>query len=300
MKLFERSNSLIAIVWLAVIIIAVLSKTTYAGPLFSEWGLPMALAEPVGGGCPMESPDGNMLYTASGRDGTLDIFIYERDGRALTFQGPMKVGAPVSLDNTQDFCPTPLKGGWLMFISNREGGCGGNDIYISKNNPAKGWSEPRNLGCAPDGPNTPGSELTPSLVTTSNGIYLYFSSNVNGSQDIYKSLMDLDGTFGPGVAVSELNTEAADQQPNVRRDGLEIVFASNWDNPDGNLDIWTATRESVDEAWSNFRNLSSDLSFPTVNGNETRPSLSWDGMRLYYRSRGTIYVSERNPGKVTR
>ena len=33
--------------------------------------------------------------------------------------------------------------------------CGLGDIYVTRRNPAHGWSEPEHLACAPDGPNSP-------------------------------------------------------------------------------------------------------------------------------------------------
>ena len=275
-----------------------------AGPKFSDW----TASTPAGlpGGCPIESRDGNKLFVAGGFDGTLDIFYYERRGRMGDFDplNRTKVADPVSDPVASDFCPTPLQGQVLLFVSNREGGCGGTDIYSSRYNPgADEWSVPRNLGCAPDGPNTAGNELSPSLITTAAGTSLYFSSGpedplvpiyVTG-QDLYESQMRADGSFEPGTAVSELNTDAADRQPNVSRNGLEIVFASNRDS-DGVGDIWYASRASVSEAWSAPVNLSDTIPFATATADESRPSFSWDGKRLYYGS-GGVYVSTRKPGE---
>jgi hypothetical protein len=186
-----------------------------------------------------------------------------------------------------------------MFVSNRAGGCGGSDIYVSRYSPGKDqWSEPRNLGCAPDGPNTDGFELSPSLVKTNVGTLLFFStgSGITQGQDLYESRMRVDGTFGPGMAITELNTlgDVNDRQPNVGRNGLEIVFASNRDD-DGVGDIWTSTRNSVYEAWSAPVNLSDTIPFTTAAAGESRPSLSWDGKRLYYGS-GGVHLSTRGPG----
>lgn len=285
-----------AVFLFAVCAVAAFAEPQLSPPHFSEWSFPTAVAgQQPPDGCPIESRDGNSLYTASPRAGTLDVWVYERRGRHGPFSGPTRVEEPVSLDEANDFCPTPLQGKWLMFVSDRSDGCGETDIYISKKNPNTGWSEPRNLGCAPDGPNTSGVELSPSLVTTSEGMYLYFSTDVDGDQDIYRSLMGPDGAFAPGVAVAELNTAEVDQQPNVRRDGLEIVFASNRSGG-GTQDIWTASRDSVNEPWSDLRNLSVELEFPTVGVSETRPSLSWDRKRLYYGAAGIVYVSEREEG----
>lgn len=110
--------------------------------------------------------------------------------------------------------------------------------------------------------------------------------------------MGPDGSFSAGLPVVELNTVASDQQPNVRRDGLEIVFASTRAG-NGTHDIWSASRDSVHQPWSDLRNLSAELAFPTVGGNETRPSLSWDRTRLNYGAAGIIYVSERSPGGIS-
>jgi hypothetical protein len=55
--------------------------------------------------------------------------------------------------------------------------------------------------------------------------------------------------------VTELNSAAADLRPNVRKDGLEIVFDSNRPGTLGGFDIYSATRESVDDPWSAPVNL---------------------------------------------
>lgn len=272
--------------------VLLVASSVQAGPGFSEWGPPVAT---VGGGCPMESRDGNELYTASGSAGTLDIWVYQRDGRNGSFGNRTRLGEPVSLDDADDFCPTPLTGNWLMFVSTRSGpeACGGTDIYLARYRPTppRSWGPALPLGCAPEGPNTAGTEFSPSLVNTSEGTVLYYSSDVDGDQDIYRSEMAPDGSFGPGTPVAALNTDFEDLQPNVSRDGLTVVFASNRDS--GVADIFMATRESLEDEWSAPRNLSVELQFPTAGTAETRPSLSWDLKRLYYGSSGLVYVSER-------
>jgi len=262
-------------------------------PLADDWGTPTATT--AIGGCPMESRDGNELYTAAGSLGTLDIWVYRRGGRAGVFADRTRLEWPVSLDDADDFCPTPLSGNYLMFVSTRDvaQACGGSDIYLARYNTNTGESDgdAQHLACAPDGPNTAGVEFSPSVVTTSAGTALYYSSNVGGDQNIYRSEMAPDGSYGPGVAVDSLNTAFDDRQPNVSRDGLTIVFASNRDS--GVFDIFMAERDSVNDEWSAPRNLSAELAFPTAGSDETRPSLSWDMKRLYYGSSGVIYVSER-------
>jgi len=286
----------------ALAALSVVASPAHAGPTFSEWSTSTATG--LAGGCPIESRNGNQLFVAGGFEGSLDIFYYERSGRTDTFGDRTKVADPVSKPATADgdvldFCPTPLPGNALLFVSNRAGGCGGSDIYASYYNPGQdAWSEPRNLGCAPDGPNTTGFELSPSVVETAMGTLLYFSTGagIGLGQDIYESRLRMDGSFSPGMPVMELNTPGAvnDRQPNVGRNGLEIVFASDRDS-DGIGDIWTATRSSVFEAWSPPVNLSDTVPFATQGADESRPSLSWDGKRLYYGS-GGVYISTRKSG----
>lgn len=281
------------------VVLGAYAAPSQAARTYSEWSTP----EPtVGGGCPIESKNKKFLYTASRSAGTLDIWVYRRrvDKGSSRFESRMRAEAPVSLDDADDFCPTPLPNRWLMFVSDRdvEGACGGTDIYITRYRPnpppkPKRAGEATNLGCGPDGPNTTGTELSPALVKTSEGTFLYFSSDVGGNQDLYRSVLQPDGRYSAGQPVASLNTAGDDRQPNLSRDGLTIVFASDRDS--GGFDIFMATRESVLSPWSEPRNLSWDLDFPTKTMGETRPSISWDDKRLYFGAGGTVYLSTRRP-----
>lgn len=280
-----------------------------AGPVaqarvLGEWEAPA----PVTGvnsaateGCPIEAPDAGSLYLMSTRSGgDQDIWWAPRldDG---SFAEPELLPEPVN-SAANDFCPTPLRGKWLLFVSNRGGtdaygtaACGGGDIYVTRLSPSTGtWTPARNLGCAANGgPNGPGTEYGPSVVETAEGTFLYFSSGGapdTNTQDIYASRETSPGSFGAPEAVASLNTaDRSDMMPNVRKDGLEVVFASNRDGGKGSFDIWTATRPTTASAWSTPTNLGA----VNTAGSDTRPSLSWDATRLYLGSSGDIWVSRR-------
>jgi hypothetical protein len=83
------------------------------------------------------------------------------------------------------------------------------------------------------------------------------------------------------VPVAELNSAAMDIQPNVRRDGRELVFASNRGGASafGGQDIWVATGKNVNGPWSAPVNLGAAVN---TAANETRPSLSRAVTRLYF------------------
>jgi hypothetical protein len=254
-------------------------------------------------GCPIESPDGLSLYIMStrGAGGDQDIWVATRADTGDNFGEPQMLPAPVNSD-ANDFCPTPLRGNWLLFVSTRGGtdafgtaACGGGDIYLTRRSPATGeWAPPRNLGCTFNGgPNGAGTEFGPTVVETDAGRLLLFSSGGDlgtNTQDIYASLDQGDWTFGPREAVAALNSPRDDVMPNISKDGREIVFASNRDGGQGDFDIWSSTRTSVLEPWTAPTNLGTAVNGP---GRETRPALSWDGSRLYFGRSGEIYLSSR-------
>ena len=280
-----------------------------------EWSAPVAVAP---GGCPIETRDGKFLYTAAGPADTngLDIWALRRNADTNTYDLRTKLGAPVSVDGANDFCPTPVMDDWLMFVSTRDGAdkCGepgampgltGADIFVTRFTVTtdgtalqmQDHGDPLRLACYPNGPNTKGTKFAPSLLSTPDGTFLFYSNNhdgvaTTGSQDIFMSQLQPDGSYGPGVAVTALNSTFEDQQPNVSRDGLSIVFASN---RDGNMDIFRSTRATTADAWGTPHNLSVEFAFPSAGSAETRPSISWDQQRLYYGADGQVYLSHKAP-----
>ena len=279
-----------------------------AGPHFSAWAPAQKLDEVAGNnaevntplldGCPIQAPDGLSLYMASNRPGGLgglDIWVSSRERADAPWSAPVNLGAPVN-SAADDFCPTPIHGGGLLFVSREAlpGSCGLGDIYFTRLSPAHGWNEPEHLACAPKGPNSPLDEQGPSYIQGR----LYFSrSSATVPGDLFVSEKNGDMSFGPGAPLVELNDPLAnDIQPNVRKDGREIVFSSNRAGGLGGQDIWSATRPGAEGAWSAAANLG-----PAVNtaAAESRPSLSWDAeILLVGRAPGPegmsdIYVATR-------
>jgi hypothetical protein len=237
---------------------------------------------------------------ASGRPGglgDLDIWALDRSAVGEPWSDPKHLAAPVN-SAAADFCPAPLQRS-LFFVSARphSEACGGGDIYLTRQSPAGDWSEPIHLPCAPNGPNTAGTERSPSFVETWYGTFLFYSTNegvANADEDIYVSVMEDDGHFGRGYVVSALSTsDFQDQMPTVRQLGGGFAITFNSDRPDdkaaGGQDAYYATAAFLPFWWSKPQNAG-----PNVNtaGNETRASLSFDGERLYV-GRGDVYVSER-------
>jgi hypothetical protein len=275
---------------------------------FSPWTAAQKIDEVAGNhadlntpsldGCPIQSPDGLSLFMASNRPGGkggLDIWVATRSSKGDAWGAPENLPEPIN-SAADDFCPTPLHGGGLLFVSRRVVTgvtCGLGDIYFTRRNPAQGWSEPEHLACAPDGPNSALDEQGPSYVQER----LYFSRSslpAGNTGELFASNQQGDMTFGPAAAIDELNDAGAnDIQPNVRKDGREVVFSSNRAGGAGGQDIWAATRASVDDPWSPPVNLG-----PNVNTGlgESRPSLSWGGEQLLFGRAGPAGTGEGGTG----
>jgi hypothetical protein len=282
---------------------------------FASWGPAVSVDPtrvngvntPANDGCPIEAPDEHRLFLASDRSGNLDIWVAyhatQNDPWILQEQLPSPVNS-----SANDFCPTPLLGNGLLFVSARANVCGGAtnnpDIYYSRFHPVFGWLPPQHLGCEV---NSGFEEFSPSLVEAGGMTMLFFSSNrADGIRHkIYMSLMLPDGSWGAATLVGELNaTGASDARPNVRKDGLEIVFDST--RAGGPPQIYTATRSSVSQPWSTPQLLGPNVNFPGFA--QSRATISWDGTRLYFGSSrdnqpgdhgSDIFVSTRSgPGKV--
>ncbi|HEX6577679.1 MAG TPA: hypothetical protein VF082_04870 [Jiangellaceae bacterium] len=291
MRRAPRAALMIAV----VAAVASLAGTALAGPHLSAWSTAQKVDEIDGNsselntafldGCPIESPDGLSLYMATNRPGghgLLDIWVARRDTVDSPFGPPENLPAPIN-SAADDFCPTPVQGEGLFFVSRRttDESCGLGDIYVARFNRTQGWSEPDHLGCAPDGPNSALDEQGPSYVEVDGQASLYFSSSsATVPGDIYVSRSTLEG-FGPAIPVGALNSAGNDIQPNVRKDGREVVFSSNNGYPghQGGQDVYVSTREAFGDAWSTPVNLGTAVN---TSASETRPSLSWDSQTLFF------------------
>jgi Tol biopolymer transport system component len=276
---------------LAVGLLAVASSAY--GKQFGAWGTPVnaesvagtssELNTPYNDGCPIQSPDGLSLYIASNRPGGLggqDIWVAHRDAIGEPYGAPERLEAPVN-SSANDFCPSPTRGRRLFFVSERAGGCGAGDIYVTRQRLDGSWRDPRNLGCSI---NSGAGEASPSFFRDGVGhAVLYFSSSRAGGfeaggtdSDIYFSV-----DFGAAQLAPGLNTAGEDSRPNVRKDGLEVVFDSTRAGGLGGPDIWTATRPSGLSAWTTPVNLGATINTAAA---ETRASLSWDGLTMVFGS----------------
>lgn len=283
-------------------LVAVVAASAVAAQTFTAWGTPVS-AESLAGsssqvntasndGCPIQSPYDGSLYMASNRPGGhggLDIWIAPRNGDG--WGAPVNAGPTVNTAS-DEFCPTPARGNRFFFV--RRLSSTNSDIYVVKKLP-KGWGMPTPLPTGAEAINSPAEEWSPSWFETEDGLeVLYFSStrNAHPSHDIFYSI-----DLGPAqFAAGGVNSSASDARPNVRHDGLEIVWDSTRTGSLGATDIWSATRSSVDDPWGSAVQLGNGINSAA---GESRASISWDGTTLLFGSgrpgegSADIYVSTR-------
>lgn len=181
-----------------------------------------------------------VYYTACGRaesGGPCDLWIGEIEDRRL--QGMKRLEGGINSSYWDSQAAVSCGGDRLFFASNRPGGLGGTDIWVSERRPDGTWREPVNLG-APV--NSPGDEEAPFI--SNDGQTLYFSSTGHdglGEQDIFMSWWDkrfnrwsTPINLGPPV-----NSPHRELGFFLSADGRTGYFASDRPGGEGKMDIYT-------------------------------------------------------------
>jgi len=126
----------------------------------------------------------------------------------------------------------------LYFTSNRPGGFGGNDIYVSHRTENGRWSAPENMGPSI---NTAGDESAPFIHADNNS--LYFTSNGlpgYGGDDLFVVRRTASGEWGiPENLGYPINTIENEGSLFVAADGKTAYYASDRADTRGQLDLYT-------------------------------------------------------------
>ena len=277
---FLAAAGLVVVAIVSVLIIMPSSIT--AQPKYSDWSAPVtlgAIVNSIGADAgPALSKDGRSLYFYSTRPGFggSDIFVSQWDSVTEDWGLPVNLGPTVN-SATAELNPNLSRDGhWLFFT---RGGLGARDIWMSYRQHTHddfAWQSPVNAG---SGINTPSDEMDPSFFANDDtGVpQLFFARG----DDIYISSLLSDGTWGPAISVSDLNTAANERGISVRFDGLEAFFFSNRLPVSGPNDLWTATRQTVFDSWSGVANLGALVNSIGLDG---EPEISADRETLYFNS----------------
>lgn len=155
------------------------------------------------GGCSISIDNRSLYFAMMREEGGLqpNCDIYVSDNREGEWSEIRKLSANVNHPKYWDSQPTIASDGiTLYFASDRPGGYGGIDLYVTRKDPKSGqWSVPQNLG---PNINTKGDEKTPFIHSDSET--LYFSSNGQfgfGGYDIFYVRKNEKGEWDEAVNI---------------------------------------------------------------------------------------------------
>ena len=277
----------------AVVLVALSSSFPGAAPASSDWSAPTNLGPIINSAstdaAAALSKDGLTLYFHSDRFGgfgSTDLWVSRRDRDSDVWGAPINIGPTINTAAIEAAPALSRDEHWLFFASDRVGGLGGNDIWVSYREHVHDpfdWQPAVNLG---SNVNSAAADAGPGYFEN-DGVgapQLFFQSTRPGgfgASDIYVSELLPNGEFGPASLVAELNTAGLENHPSMRFDGLEIVFFSNRPDSIGDNDLWVAKRSSVFDLWSVPTNLG-----PIVNSvaGDAQPYFGSDGRTLLFTS----------------
>ncbi|HUU05103.1 MAG TPA: hypothetical protein VMZ49_04390 [Patescibacteria group bacterium] len=123
--------------------------------------------------------DGTMYYSKFGNHGSPGD-IYKAKLVNGVYTKPELLESPINTHSNEHDPFIASDESYLIFTSDRPGGFGRGDLYISIKKTDGTWSEPKNMG---DKINSAGYDFCPML--SHDGKYLFFTRNVNRNGDIY-------------------------------------------------------------------------------------------------------------------
>jgi outer membrane protein OmpA-like peptidoglycan-associated protein len=142
--------------------------------------------------------DGQKLLVYFDDDGNGEIYESELKGKDWT--APVSLGFPINTEYHESSASYAPDGKTLYFVSNRKGGLGGRDIWMSTRTPDGKWTTPINLG---EPINTPDDEE--GVFIHPDGKTMFFSSKGHkgkGGYDVFVSVFD-EGHWSDPVNLGE-------------------------------------------------------------------------------------------------
>jgi tetratricopeptide (TPR) repeat protein len=191
-----------------------------------------------------------MLLYYTNANGVGDIYLTSAD-KNKSFKNAEKLSDNINSSKAEEIAACiSSDGSMLYFASNRAGGFGGTDIYMSRKLPNGTWGQAQNLG--PE-INTAFDEDFPNI--TNDGKMLYFSSNGHtsmGGHDIFKAELN-ESTHqyvNPKNVGYPINTPEDDYNFRLSNNGRFGYMAALREGGLGDLDVYRVTFNDVDPQYS--------------------------------------------------
>ena len=235
------------------------------------------------------SVDGLEFYFDSDRPGGQgwDIWVVKRASKDDEWGEPENLGSMVNSSGEDGFASISANGLSLYFYSNRPGGNGSYDLYMTtRETKTDPWGMAVNMGSIINSGNV---DTSPWI--SMDGLELYFDSMRGGGYGGYDIWVvtrptENDPWGEPFNLGSVVNSGYHDSGPCLSPDGLILFFddyRAGRARPGGfgTTDIWMSRRTTISDSWSEPVNLG-----PKINGayGETQLRISPDGETVYFAS----------------
>ncbi len=169
-------------------------------------------------------------------EGGYDLLMAYRVGMDSEWTTPQPFGATINTPDYEGMPSLSPDNRQLFFVSDRKGGYGGFDIWISVFENGY-WQMPYNAGPSI---NTAGNETAPYISMDNKTLFFTSDGQLGfGGTDIFRSEKKNDSTWLPAVNLGyPINTPFDEQSEWVVTNGRKLLFASDRQGPPGNFDIY--------------------------------------------------------------
>ena len=198
------------------------------------------LNTPLNEGAHTLSADGNLIIFTHCNEkygfGSCDLYRAHRTEKGWT--RPSNMGSRINTLAWESQPSLSANGDLLYFSSNRPGGMGGSDIWVSKKSEDGTWGLPINLGSKI---NTRGNEESPFIHADAKSLYFRSTGHQGlGSFDIFLSKNSANQWSNPIHLGAPINSIENDGALVISLDGLYGYYASNYynGNKKDDLDIY--------------------------------------------------------------
>lgn len=179
--------------------------------------------------------DGNLLFFLTVTpDKAQDIYVSEKINQSWI--KPKRMGVPFNTEGNETGFSMNADQNIAVFSSDRSGGYGGQDLYISFKDEYGKWGPAINMGA---GVNSPFNEEAPSI--SPDGRIIYFSCdgmNSIGGYDLFKTRFRDSVWAQPENLGFPINSAADDNHLTMYSDGIKGYFSSTRKGGQGGEDIY--------------------------------------------------------------
>lgn len=190
------------------------------------------------GGMSISQDGSSLVYAANyGQEGFGDFDIYMSFANKFGWGEPTNLGPTINSPYWESSPSLSPDKQTLYFSSNRPGGFGGKDLYVSYRNADGTWSAAQNMG---SGINTAYDDLAPFIHADNQTLYFTTGGHTGyGGSDVFVTKKGPGGIWGiPQNLGYPINTIENEGSLIVTADGKTAYYSANFNDSQGLLDLY--------------------------------------------------------------